>query len=265
MFLDPRNGPSHDLPPPVSGRRTYVIATLPRTGSTLLCRLLTSTGCVGDPKEYLNPMQVRDWQLRFGDTPWTRLRHRALVGRLVPLAGRWRWSPDRLARHLDTIRARRSSPDGWFGLKIHAHHFDAWFTQTGWSVDALLGEATWVFLTRSDRVAQAVSWHRALISGRWSAEQRASLPPLYDRRLIQRRLDAIRDGEQRWERWFANRRITPLRLEYESVIRSPAAAVAAVLVHLGVPAAPLQLDALPMTRQADALSESWIQRFREGR
>ena len=65
MLLDPRNGPAFDLPTPHSPRRTYVIASTPRTGSTLLARALWDTGLVGAPKEYLNPMQIRD----LGGTP----------------------------------------------------------------------------------------------------------------------------------------------------------------------------------------------------
>jgi LPS sulfotransferase NodH len=263
-WLDDRNGPEFDLPPPVGEGRTLVIASLPRTGSTLLGRLLAATGAVGDPKEYLNPMQVRDWQARIAPSAWTRLRHRALVGPLVPLAGRGRWTRARLGAHLDAIRLRRSAPDGWFGLKIHWHHFERWFVSTGWPVEDLLRPRAWVLLTREDRVAQAVSWHRALISGRWASEQRASFPAVYDRRAIQRRLDVIAAHETAWRAWFATRQITPLELRYEQVIADPQAAVRAVLTAIGVDAPPSS-GALPMTRQADDTSAAWIERFRAGR
>ena len=263
-WLDDRNGPDFDLPPPVGEGRTLVIASLPRTGSTLLGRLLAATGAVGDPKEYLNPMQVRDWQARIAPSAWTRLRHRALVGPLVPLAGRGSWTRARLGAHLDAIRLRRSSPDGWFGLKIHWHHFERWFVATGWSVEASLRPRAWVLLTREDRVAQAVSWHRALISGRWASEQRASFPAVYDRRAIQRRIDAIAAHESAWRAWFALQHITPLELRYEALIADPGAAVRAVLNTIGAEPT-TTTGALPMSRQADETSAAWIDRFRAGR
>lgn len=263
-WLDDRNGPDFDLPPPSGEARTLVIASLPRTGSTLLGRLLAATGAVGDPKEYLNPMQVRDWQARIATSAWTRLRHRALSGPLVPLAGRGRWSQARLAQHLDAIRLRRSAPSGWFGLKIHWHHFERWFVSTGWPPEALLRPRAWVLLTREDRVAQAVSWHRALLSGRWAAEQRPTLPAVYDRRAIQRRLDVIAAHEAAWRVWFDHHQITPLELRYEALIADPQAAVRSVLTAIGADA-PAPTGALPMTRQADATSAAWIDRFRAGR
>jgi hypothetical protein len=39
-----------------NNRRTYMVATIPRTGSTYLCHRLWRTGCMGVPLEYLNPV-----------------------------------------------------------------------------------------------------------------------------------------------------------------------------------------------------------------
>lgn len=264
-LLDPRNGAACDLPPPQVPVRTWLIASLPRTGSTLLCRLVEQTGQAGVPKEYLNPMQVRDWEARLAPDALTRLRHRLLRGPLVPLAGRGPWTEARLEAYLRRVQARRSSPDGWFGLKIHHHHFQRWFLDTGWSVDRLLRPAAWVMLTREDHVAQAVSWYRALQTGRWVAEQAQQLPPVYDRRAIAARLRAIEHAEAAWERWFTAQRLAPLRLRYEALTADPDAAVRAVLAHLGLPPpAPLP-PSPPMIRQADDLSQAWIARFRAGR
>ena len=116
MWLDPRNGPEWDLPPPQGPQRSYVVASSPRTGSTLLCRALWDSGLAGAPKEYLNPMQLRDWELRFGAR-----RYRWVRGPLLGLVGRVRWPEPRLAGHLERVRQRRSS-GGWFGLKLHGHH-----------------------------------------------------------------------------------------------------------------------------------------------
>ena len=65
-LLDPRNGPRWDLPPPESPPDNYVIAAIPRSGSTLLSRVLWDCGQAGAPSEYLNPMQLCDWERRFG-------------------------------------------------------------------------------------------------------------------------------------------------------------------------------------------------------
>jgi hypothetical protein len=81
-LIDPRNSASHDFPPPGGPVRAYVIAATQRSGSTLLCRTLWDSGIAGAPKEYLNPLQLRDWEVRFG-TPRSQLLYLVLRGRLL--------------------------------------------------------------------------------------------------------------------------------------------------------------------------------------
>lgn len=261
-LLDPRNGASGDLRPAAVVGGVLGIASAPRTGSTLLGSVLSGTGLVGDPKEYLNPMQVRDFEARLAPEPLTRWRHRVMVGPLVPLAGRGRWTRARLAAYLTRVRAVRTGENGWFGLKIHHHHLVGWGLDAPGVVDALLGPVTWVRLTREDRVAQAVSWYRAMQTGRWASWQREGWPPVYSRAGIAGRLAAIEAAEAGWDRFFAGR-VVPV-LSYEEVAADPGEAAARVLREVGlgavVPSAPSRL-----LRQADEVSAAWIARFRSGR
>ena len=78
-LLDPRNGPAFDTGR--EGGRLFVIASTPRSGSTWLARTLWDAG-LGAPKEYFNPTQLRDWEVRCG-TPLSRLAHGCLRGRAV--------------------------------------------------------------------------------------------------------------------------------------------------------------------------------------
>ncbi len=269
MWLDPRNGPDADLVDPMMGSgsgvgsRTYVIASVPRSGSTLLGRQLTASGQAGDPKEYLNPMQVRDWELRLGSTAFRRLRHRALWGPLVPLAGRTRWSDARLCAYLEGIRARRSS-GGWFGLKLHHHHARRWFFDVGRDPADLLGVSRWVWITRRDHLAQAVSWSRALTSGRWASWQSGRGVGVYDRRLITRCLRAVEEAEAGWEAYFATRGLVPHRVVYEDLVDDLDGTVRAVLRHLdGVDVDRVALPPPDLSRQADTVSAAWVARYRD--
>lgn len=256
MLLDPRNGPDWDLPPRPS-RRTYVVASLPRTGSTLLCRALWDTGLVGAPKEYLNPMQIRDWEVRLGSVT-SRVRHRPLRGPLLALVGR-SWSRGRLEDHVQRVMERRTGPGGWFGLKLHRHHLERWVPDG--DLEALLGPIRWIFVTREDHVAQAVSWYRALQTGRWASHQRALLPPIYDRRGIEGRLRRIREQQVAWERLFEERGIAPLRVTYEALDADLVGEIRRVLTYLEVPH-PQRLPAPGLARQADPVNAAWIRRFR---
>lgn len=257
-MLDPRNGPAFDLPP-AAATRTWVLASTPRTGSTLLCRMLWDTGRVGAPKEYLNPMQVRDWEVRLG-TAAARWRHRALRGPLLALAGCSGWSDARLRAHLDRVRARRTGPTGWFGLKVHHHHFRDAFLAPGRAVEPFLGPVTWVRITREDRLAQAISWARALQTGRWAGHQRAWLPPVYSRRRIAACLARVEAAEQGWDTFFAARGIEPLAVTYETLVADPGRVARRVLAHLGEPAG-TALPEPPLARQADHVTAAWRSRF----
>lgn len=261
-LLDPRNGADFDLPTPAAEPRTWLVASVPRSGSTLLCRVLWDTGGVGAPKEYLNPMQLRDWEVRLGG-PRARLTYGLLRGRAAGLARGRGWSRVRLAAHVERVRARRSDPSGRFGLKLHYHHFESWFLRRGWSIDDVLAPRRWVRLVRRDRVAQAVSWARALQSGRWTSSQRATFPSVYRPRQIERLLAEIERQEAGWDAFFAERHDEPLLVEYEELRDDRSGTIRRVLAHLGVPEADGVAVAEPGTRvQADGTSARWIERFR---
>jgi len=220
------------------------VLSTPRTGSTLLCRALWDTGRVGAPKEYVNPMQLRDWAVRAGSRT-----HRWLTGPLVALAGR-HWGRARLDQHLARVEALRTGPSGCFGMKVHRHHFERW---GGFTADVV------VRIERQDRLAQAVSWARAKQTNRWADFQKEAVPPRYSRRLIQRCLDDIDAGEAAWTRDFPG----ALSLNYEDVVQDLAGAVDRVLGELGETRAGEVRPAL--ARQADAMNPAWVERFRAGR
>ena len=67
-----------------------------------------------------------------------------------------------------------------------------------------------------------------------------------------------------WAEYFAAWQIKPLTIVYEDFIDDYAGTVAHILRYLEV-SDPYVLDATAITlaRQADSLSEAWVQRYRE--
>ncbi|MGE4653001.1 MAG: Stf0 family sulfotransferase [Myxococcota bacterium] len=257
MLIDPRNGPDFDLPSSSSAPRSYVIAATPRTGSTLLCRGIWDTGLAGAPKEYFNPVQLRDWELRFG-APRSRLLQRALRGPGLALVGRRGWTPERLRAHWLRVRAHRSAASGWCGLKLHRHHRERLFGAE--KLEDLLGEIRWIRITRRDRLAQAVSWSRALRTGRFASHQRGWLPPLYRRRHIEACLRALEEQEAAWDAELAGCEV--LSLVYEDLVADWPQGLRAVLCWLSLPGADaVELPEPALPRQADARTARWIDRF----
>ena len=256
-LLDPRNGAAHDLPAAPGTPRTYVVASTPRSGSTLLCRLLWGTGLVGAPKEYLNPMQLRDWEVRLGARRRDRLAARALRGPLVGAGmGRVGWGPDRIHAHLLRVRQRRSS-GGWFGLKLHHHHRVRWFPDG--VLPPFLGPIHWIRIRRADRRRQAVSWARAQQTGQWASWQRPLLPPVYSQRRIDACWTALDAADRAWDALLAD--LPVLDVHYEELSADPGASVRRVLGWLGAPgAAAARIPPPGVARQADATTEAWIAR-----
>ncbi len=259
--MDPRNGPAFDLPAPDAPARTYVVATTPRSGSTLLCRALWETGRVGAPKEYLNPTQLRDWRARFAPLPG-RLAVAGLRGPLVALTPALGFDEAALRAHLDLVRARRTGPTGWFGLKVHHHHKLRWVGDR--PLEALLGPVTWIRLRREDRLGQAISWVRARQTWRWTAERRPWAPARYDEAAITRALASLAAADAAWDADLAAS--SPLALTYEELVADLDGAVRRVLAFLGE--APPTTPVRPaLARQADATTETWRARYlsRHGR
>ena len=79
--------------------RSYVLCGTPRTGSTLLCGLLASTGVLGRPESYFREPDEVAWATRFGlATEGGHVRdYRAFV---------------------DAVRRAGTSSNGVFGVRI---------------------------------------------------------------------------------------------------------------------------------------------------
>lgn len=257
-LLDVRHGPSHDLSgPPV--RRRLVIASTPRTGSTLLCRMLWATGRAAAPKEYLNPVALRDWTWRRSG-PLRRHLLEAMPRDTLPA-----WAAARVRsagfrrQHFTTVQAARTDGRGLFALKVHAHH-----ARQGW--EGLWGPGDVVVrLSREDVVGQAISWARARATNRWAPHQ-PDRPHLDrpDAAAVDRRLEAIEADARWWEQELGARPV--LALTYEALVADPEAAVRAVLHALDDPLWESVIVPPPPTRrQADGRAAVWRDVWRRSR
>ena len=216
----------------------YMLASIPRTGSTYLSHLLWQTGCLGAPLEYLN----------FEKTgPYYFASH----------------SPDTQARLWRSVLHRRTSPNGIFGFKIFPIQLQALNQQNPALLQALQPSRI-VYLTRRDRIAHIVSLARASVSGVWRKEQEAGerAPPAYSQEALDMAERGIEVQAAGWEKLFAERGIDPLRLDYEDVVARPAEAAARVAAYLGValePGAEVRVPAV--LKQSGAGTEDWAARY----
>ena len=233
--------PRRDRPPD----RPWLLASVPRTGSTYVSHLLWATGCLGAPLEYLNFEPAGPYGFANG-------------------------SPVRQAELWLSDLARRTSPNGVFGLKAFPLQFQDLYRTNPGLVDEIMRTlfprarpARVVQLRRRDRTAHAISYARALISGIWRKEQEPEdrPEPEYSEQAMKLALRLIDEQEAVWRAMFDDLRIEPLELWYEDVIADAGAAVTAVARYLGVALDPASAVAVPaIERQSQAGARAWAER-----
>jgi LPS sulfotransferase NodH len=220
----PLSDPSRDLAdcPPV--RRVIVIASQERSGSSLLARSLQDTGLLGIPDEYLLPLHILAFRDRLG------VPRPSLLGRLGQLRRRlagsatWRWSEHysrrSLLSYLHRIAGLRTTPNGVLALKVQAQQL-AVLLNARLDFDAWGPAPEFIALDRLDRVAQAVSHHRASQDRAYNDEEGrepgATRSLHYDEARLRFLLDRFDEGARTWERYFGERHIEPLRVSYEDL------------------------------------------------
>ncbi len=236
-LMDPRLDLSES--PPL--RKSYVVAASYRCGSTYLCTRLWNTGVLGAPAEYLNVGGGR------------MLRH-VMERRLQAT------SPE---DYFAKLLACRTSSNGVFGMKAHYNHFER---ALDWCPEMLrlLTPVTYIYLSRRDTVAQAVSMAKAIQTNKWtSMDDDAKTVLNYDERLIGQCLEEIQGQKIGWLRWFELNNITPFVLNYEDLITNTAGAIGSVIKLLDVlDDKGCELYPPAVEKLADGINAEWAARFR---
>lgn len=233
---------------------SYLICATPRTGSTLLCGLLDSSGVAGHPASYFNRKTLDVY------------------------AAEWRIARPADGRVDETfVRAALAAgrtPNGVFGGRVMAETLPELVSglaagpgATGTDLEVLsthLGRLGFVHLRRGDAVAQAVSWARAEQTHFWHPHEE-TIPggrdPRYDEEQIGRLVSTIEEAEAGWSAWFATQGIRPHEVTYEELAADPLRSAQDVLDHLGLEVPPGRDLVVAHHRQADELNAEWISRF----
>jgi len=157
---------------------------------------------------------------------------------------------------------RRSTANGVFATKLHWPQYQS-ITRAGVAVTDFPQPVSWVYVSRRDRVAQAVSLARARQSGEWSAtpaQRRRPYEPFFDAEAISRALVDVDAWSRGWDDYYRETGIVPIRVVYEDLAADFAGEMQRLFDELGLG---VVADPDPPTRrQADAISAEWIARFR---
>lgn len=218
----------------VAARAGYALCSLPRSGSTLLCDLLRSTGALGRPHEFLSAFTMRDWG--------------------VP------GYPEEIDSQVNEIKRRGVSANGIYGFKLFPHQL-ARIGQTGWLRQ--LPGLRFVHLQRHDLLGSALSLVHAAQTNRYTTAGRVTGQAFYDRAAITDALDTLLGQHALLTRFFATAGIVPLNIAFDDLIADPQSQVDAVARLVGLESAAIDPDRLGVQKQAEPEKAEWRFRFLE--
>lgn len=242
--------------------QSYVICTSPRSGSTLLCRLLRETGIAGFPGSHFHEPSLEKWLGYYG------LRKDQFSD-----------PKDALTAVFRAAIAYGKGDSQIFGLRLQRHSFDFFMEQLSVlhpslpddksRINAAFGNTLYVHLTRKNKLDQAISYVKAKQSGLWHMApdgteiERLSEPkePVYDAAAIAAQLEVSERMEAEWRDWFREEGVKPLTVTYDELSTAPYATLLRALNALGVDYEHGAELAPPTAKLADATSREWAQRF----
>ncbi|MGA7673664.1 MAG: Stf0 family sulfotransferase [Rhizomicrobium sp.] len=243
-------------------RRTIVICTQQRSGSTLLGEAIYFAGGLGCPLEYFHE----------GFQPLFEAR----------------WKPADFQAYVSTLHSLRTDSTGVFSTKLFwrdavrlmCQFAPAEFNMPHWTADThishtayrrafsifsqFLPNPTFVFLTRRNTVRQAVSFSIAGETRLWrefsgSSPKHKMQEPAYDFNRVLRILAVIQKGNAHWSNFFRANDLQHHEVVYEDLAENYENTMRSLFEAVGRPEAAIMPARL--RRQADARSEEILEQF----
>lgn len=247
--------------------RSYVIAATPRTGSHLLSNALTSSGIAGAPREWL-PRWTPD------NAPVTALERMRLV---TQPPRETEYDPAADAEFIRQFIANGTTANGVFGTVMHwlvlqdaVRRFQVFLGTAESEPHRVLSlgfpNLSYVWLRRRDKVAQAVSWYKAVQTGVYVGRGKAgAVDPdsmRFDYGKIRHLLSAANSFENAWSSFFSSNGIKPLVLYYEDLAAHYVSTIRSTLDFLQLDSASVEIAQPKHEKYADAQSLAWIEEFK---
>jgi len=247
---------------PKARYESYIILTSPRSGSTLLCKLLEATGKSGIPDSYFHNPSLSGW-----------LKSHELC------SDDFASDRDALSEIINSARKRGTGDTGIFGLRLQRGSFDFFMQQITMRqpgcksdverIQAEFGNTLFIYLARQSKLEQAISRVKAVQTGLWhkaadgTEMERQSDPkePYYDAEAISRNLAELTALDEAWLNWFDQQRLLPLKLSYDELSHNPAAVLARVLRELGLDETMAHAINPPVAKLADATNRIWAEYY----
>ena len=243
--------------------QSYIICTSPRSGSTLLCKLLAASGIAGNPGSHFHDPSIDEW-----------------LGYYDLVRDDYASDLDLLGAIFNAARSCGSRDTGVFGLRLQRHSFDFFMQQLAilhpglasdrHRLNAAFGDTLFIHLTRPDKLEQAVSYVKANQTGLWHMApdgtelERLSEPcePVYDAAAIADSLVELTAADAAWQDWFSEQNIEPYKINYDELSADPLVVLTNLLERLGLDRTAATGIEPGTAKLADTTSGEWVARFR---
>lgn len=223
--------------------KRYCILSSPRSGSTLLSRMLYETRAAGDPQEYFNPPLLQYERERSGNPKLS------------------------LNGFMKLVESRRTSPNGVFGMKLHYFQMLGAFrsrTPNQAMVGMLNKFDHLIWIRRRDKVRQAISQSLGQRTQVWSSEDekfgtetQVDIHP-YD---IVRTLQIVCGDDMGWERFLKTTGLVVHEVWYEELVDDYRGQCRQVLEYLGLSNDVAEIPPQPLQRQSSGQNERLYANF----
>ena len=226
---------------------SYIITSVQRSGTHLLCSILRSTGIAASPEEHFLCKPGETWEKRWG-------------------------APSRLA-YVQNVLRQNTTANGVFGTVVMWSYFErmllmlqeipAYKNLNGAQLlAAVFRNPKYIWMRRRNHVEQAVSWAMACQTGIWSQKaEKKTHPraiPKFDFKVIDEWRNRIAAHDDGWVNYFHDNQIEPLILFYEDVVTSHRIAAERILEFLELPLPPdLEIPPPAVEKQANQISHEW--------
>ncbi|MDJ0531195.1 MAG: Stf0 family sulfotransferase [Xenococcaceae cyanobacterium MO_207.B15] len=227
---------------------SYGILTLPRSGSTFLCHLLTATESAGYPTEHLRKPTFT--LAKYCDFDYIRLFH-----------------------HLMTYRV---SLNGVFGTKIISHFLQDFEILESGLTNIFTAIDKYIYLVRKDEVAQGVSILLAEKTEIWHIDNDNKLLDYHNQLAsitiddelleeVNHKLFFIRQQQEYIDKVLKTYQISPLVIEYEQLVENVEDNLQTILDYLGINILPETLTNLEYTikKMGSELSRNIAEEYRK--
>ncbi len=267
-------------------RLSYIVCSTPRSGSTLLCELLKSTGVAGRPEEYFEARAATGLPPHPGDylegLPPTGAGVRDDETPPEPAPYSDLRGIEDYGEHLETSFRLGTTDNGVFGTKLMWRNLDDLCVLAGALppyarldthelLERVFESPRYVWMTRREKARQAISLWRALQTRTWRQEHPGpsggAAELVYSFEAIDHLARALARDDDCWRQYLADHAEATIAITYEDDVEGEErqGTIERILQHLDIAAPQGWRAEAPLRRQADELTEQWVAQYRHER